>query len=191
MQLFPLFIEVDPIHMAGARHFALSHAADENVVLPVWKLVAGVEGHAGNRDRGNPENSRLLHPFLPRFVADAWTEIETTEADQRPAVIFPRLQNVDLVTAIRPVLAFPDRAGIRLKSESQRIAMPHRVDLRTITGAADKRIIGRNRAVIPQAQHFAREVVRILRSRGSRRIADADRHVHHSVSSEDDPRSVA
>ena len=75
--------------------------------------------------------------------------------------------------------------------ETQRIAMAHRVDLGPVSRAIDKRIVRRNGAVVAQPQHFACEVVRILRMRGLRRIANADRHVNHAVFAENDPRSVA
>ena len=34
MELLPLVVEIEPLQMAGPRHFALPHAADEEIVFP-------------------------------------------------------------------------------------------------------------------------------------------------------------
>jgi len=46
VELLPLFVEVDPLEMTGARDLALAHAAGEEMTLPLWKAVAGVEAQS-------------------------------------------------------------------------------------------------------------------------------------------------
>src|SRR6266571_1990459 len=177
--------------MAGSRDFALSHAAHKNVVFPVGELVAGVEGHAGSSDRRHPEEERLLHRLLPRLLRHTRPEIEPAKADDGPTIILTRLQDIDLVAAIGPVLAFPDGPGVRIDSEPQRIAMAHRVDLRPVSRTTGKGVVRRNGSIVAQAQHLAGQVVWILRARRARRVADANRQVHHAIFAEDNPRRVA
>src|SRR5678816_2790278 len=43
VELLPLFVEVDPLEMTGARDLALAHAASEEMTFPLRKAVAGVE----------------------------------------------------------------------------------------------------------------------------------------------------
>src|SRR6185436_6976045 len=132
VKLLPFFVKVDTLEVAGARNLALPHAADENVVLPVGKFVAGVKCHAGNGDGGYPEYQRRCHALTPRILRHARSKIEPAEAYNGPTVVLTRLQNVNLIAAVGSVFAFPDRAGVGLDRESQRIAMAQRIDLRPI-----------------------------------------------------------
>src|SRR5262249_45405571 len=131
-------------------------------VLPVWKLIAGVKGHAGNCDGGNPENKRRLHSFSPGVLTDTRAEIEAAIADDWPSIIFTGLENIDLVAPVGTVFAFPDVTcnGIHRKSES--ITMTHCVDLRSESLAAHEWIVGRYGAVISQPKDFSGKVAGIL-----------------------------
>src|SRR6185503_6156375 len=104
MQLLPLVVEVDSLEMPRSRHFTLTHAADKQVVLPLRELVAGVEAETRGRDRRHPEDDRRLHLFLVRLHAHAWSEVKAPEAQNRPAVVLPRTQDVHFVAAIRSIL---------------------------------------------------------------------------------------
>src|SRR5262245_60300866 len=63
-QLFPLVVELDALQLTRPRHLALPQTADEQVALPSGELVAGIEGHAGERDGRNPHHDRLFDAFL-------------------------------------------------------------------------------------------------------------------------------
>src|SRR5580698_1241551 len=68
--------------------------------------------------------------------------------------------------------------------------MAQRINLRAVSGASDEGIVRGNASIVAQPKHLAGEVVRVLRARRAWRVADADGHVHHAVSAEDDPRSA-
>src|SRR5436190_16828771 len=191
MELFPLVVEIEAFQMTGAWNLALPHPAHEKIILPVRELVAGVEAHAGNRNGRHPKHYGRLHSFLPRIDRYPRSQIEPTVADHRPAVVLARLKNIDFVAAVGSVLAFPDVTRDGMDGESQRITMSQRKNLGAIARAADKRIVWGNRSIVPQPQGFARQVVRILRGRRRRWIADPDRHIHHAIFPEHDPRRVA
>src|SRR3954471_4419534 len=125
--------------MAGVRHLADTHAADEHVALPLRQLVAGVERHARYGDRRHPEDERLLEAIVHRLLRLARTWIGAAVADDRPAVVRARLQDVDLVAAVGAVLVLPDFAGVRIGREAERAAMAERVDFRPVAGLADER----------------------------------------------------
>src|SRR5262245_23210761 len=103
--------------------------------LPPREPIAGIESQTGRRNRRHPEHQRLLHSFLIKLRVDTWTKIEASGTDEVPAVVFPRLQHVDLIAAVWSVLAFPNRSGVGLHRQSKHVAMPHRVDLRAIASA--------------------------------------------------------
>src|SRR5262249_2851994 len=121
------------------------------------------------------------------FLRYTRAEVEPAEADHRPSVILARLQDINLVTPVRARFALPNGTSVRVHGHAQDVAMAHGIDLRTISRAPDKRLIRRNRAVVPQSQHLSGEIVWILRPRSAGRIASADAHVNHSIFSEHDP----
>jgi hypothetical protein len=40
VQFLPFLVEINPLEVAGARHFTLAHAAGEQVALPLRKAIA-------------------------------------------------------------------------------------------------------------------------------------------------------
>src|SRR5215471_6388023 len=128
MKLFPLVVEVDAFQMAGARNFSGAHAADEDIVLPVGKLIAGVKGHAGNRDCGNPEDQRRFHSFLPGDLTDARAKVEPSETHHWPSVILAGLENIDLIATIGAVFAFPNVPCDWIHRKSESVPMTHGED---------------------------------------------------------------
>src|SRR5262249_58282587 len=121
-----------------------------------------------------------------RTDSPAGAEIDAPVAEDRPAVVLSGPQLVDLVTAVWSVLNRPYGARDGIDRQPEDVAVPHRVDLRAIPGAADERIVRRHGAVVFQSQRLAGETHRILRRLmlgigiavvRLRRIAEADRHV--------------
>ena len=57
-QLLCAVVEHNALQVACARYSALAQGSYEHVASPRRKLVAGVDGHAGDRDRGQPHHER-------------------------------------------------------------------------------------------------------------------------------------
>src|SRR5688572_2193578 len=159
--LLPLLVELDPLHVSGARRLALPQAADKDIPLPAGEHVAGIERQARYGDRGNPDDGRLLHPRARRSEARAHVVAAIT--DDRQAVVLPGPDHVDLVAPVRPLLAGPQLTGFRIERHAKLSAMSHRKDFRLVTRAPDKRIVRRHAAVVAKPQHLAAIVVGILR----------------------------
>ena len=112
------------------------------------------------------------------------TLIGASVAHQGPAIVAAGLQDVDLVAAVGAVFVLPHLTGAGIHRQAQRAAMPQRIDFRPVTGLPDERIIGRDGAVVAQAQHFAAERVGILR------IFAGGGQVKHAVAAESNARSA-
>src|SRR5581483_7415560 len=139
--------------------------ADEQIAFPRRETIAGVERHAGGRDRGHPVPERLLHPGLRRRLVDLRAVIVDAIADHRPAVVLALLDEVDLIAAARAVLLLPQFAADRMKGEALRVAVAVAPDLRTCALSADERIVLRNAAVRRDAHDLAvvdGEVLRLV-----------------------------
>src|SRR6516164_7037485 len=65
-KLFHLVVEDDTLNVPRARNFTRAHAADEGVVLPSRKSLAGVNRHPRHCDGGHPEDQRLFKALAPR-----------------------------------------------------------------------------------------------------------------------------
>src|SRR4029077_20268500 len=98
----------------------------------------------------------------------------TPVTDNRPAVVLPRLDDVDLVAAVRALLARPEVAVHRIEREALLVPLPERVDLRTESRAADERVVLRHRAVVIHADDLAEVIARILSAIGTIAIAARD-----------------
>ena len=137
--------------------------ADEQVALPGRKQRAGVERHAGRRDRGHPVFHRLLHAGLVRALVDFRAVVIDAVADHRPAVVLALLDDVDLVAALRAVLFLPQLAVGRIDGEAFGVAVAVAPDFRPRAGFADERIVGRHRTVGSYAHDLADGVGEVLR----------------------------
>src|SRR5206468_4564206 len=131
-QFFGVGVEDDTFEVAGPRDLAGAHRADEDVALPAWKAIAGVNGQARSCDRRNPRDERRLQAFSSGMFGNARTSIVAPVAHERPTVVAARQDDVDLVAAVRTVLAVPYHARLRMDDERQSVAMAERVDLRTV-----------------------------------------------------------
>src|SRR5262245_15892345 len=169
--------------MTRARDSTCAHAADENIALPSWKAVTGVDGHAGSRDLRKPHDERRFEPVARGIFRNLRARIVPPEAHERPSVIATGQDDVDLIPTVGTVFVIPDGARLRMNDESQRIPVPEGEDLRSIASATCKRVVWRNRSIIAQSQDLAPKTRGLLCD-----LADvaAGRHVHHAVSPEDD-----
>src|SRR5690606_5246005 len=130
------------------RDLAVAHAADEEIAGPAGDPRARIEGHARGRDRRHEVDDRRNRPLEFEALALIGTCVGTPQAHERPAVVAPRLDDVDLVAAVRSHLAFPGRSGRLVPYQALRRSMPDRIDLGPIALDADEGIVVRYRAVV-------------------------------------------
>ena len=86
--------------------------------------------------------------------------------DLRPAKVGPRNNAIDLIIIVREVAAiFPheDETGAGIIVERPRLTVPTGVDETLRVGSLGERVIRRNRAVKPHAQHLPTEILQGLR----------------------------
>ncbi len=102
----------------------------------------------------------------------------------------PGLNDVDLVAAVRPLLAGPDLAGLGVHGKTELVAVAHREDLGLVARATDERIVRRHGAVVAKPQQLAAVVAGILRRRVGALLRAAEAHVDHAVAAEDDARGL-
>ena len=104
-------------------------------------------------------------------------------ADVGPAIVGARLENVDLIAAIRPLFSYPQIAGPRIQCHRVTITVTKRIDSRQPAIATDERIVFRNSPVVMQPYRLAGVVRSQLRSDD---IVTGpwctDRHIEHAVS---------
>ena len=117
-----------PSSVEPRQHLAFERA-DEQAALPAREQVAGVERHAGGRDRRRPVLHRLLHAGLRACRRRSAAAIIDAVADHRPAVVLARLDDVDLVAALRAVLLLPELAVGGIEGEALRVAVAIGPDL--------------------------------------------------------------
>src|SRR5215469_1292642 len=175
--------------MTGTRDFAFAHAADEQIVFPVGIAVAGIEVQAGDGYGGHPVDDRRLHTFFIRIERDARAGVDASVADDGPAVVFAGGEDVHFVPAVGPIFARPNLASDRIDVHTEDVAMADGEDFGFRPGPFDEGVVGRNGAVVAEAEHFASEARGILgvHGRRGRRIATgADVHIDHAVAAEDD-----
>src|SRR5262245_9656907 len=149
--------------MTRAGDSTRAQAADENIALPGWKVVAGVDGHAGNRDLRKPHDERRLEPVARGMFRNLRAGIVPPEAHERPSVIATCQNDVDLIPTVGTVFVVPDGARLRMNDEGQRIPVAEGEDLRSIASATRKGVVWRNRSIIAQSQDFAPKTRGLLR----------------------------
>src|SRR4030095_16434790 len=121
--------------------------ADEQVVLPAWELVAGVEDDARRADRGHPEHARVVHAWLrERLIGYERPGVVASHRDDGPSIVVSRGEDVDLVATHRPDLRLPQLTGFRIDGKAVSVAMAVGVDLRLGPRLPDERIVRWHRA---------------------------------------------
>ena len=107
---------------------------------------------------------RLLHALPMRARVDGQTgRVVHAESDHRPAIVLARLDAIQLVAALRPVLVGPQIAGLRMNRQALHVAMAVAPDFRPRAGAGHERIVRRHAAVVVQADDLAVMVGEVLR----------------------------
>ena len=96
-------------------------------------------------------------------AADLGTRVVDAVADDRPAVVGARFDQIELIAAARTVLDGPDLAACRIDRERLGIAMPVTPDLGPGISAPDEGIVLRDAAIRIQARHLAEIAAQILR----------------------------
>src|SRR5690606_8379574 len=113
--------------------------------------------------------------------------------DERPTVVGAGLQDVDLVAAQGADLHLPELARLGMEAQTEAVAVPIREYLGSRAGAADKRVVFRDAAVVGQTQRLA-DVARqalgedtdavVVRGATAEVVAIADGHVWRLVRTE-------
>src|SRR5262245_32622125 len=92
------------------------------------KAIARVKRHARQSDRWQPHHLRILHADARRPYGNAWSKVVAPIADERPPVVLPCAEDVELVAPTRTLLCLPDLTGFRVHAETVAVAMTQRVD---------------------------------------------------------------
>ena len=137
--------------------------------------VSGVERDAGRRQRRNEVDERRLEVRTRGGLADGSAVVVPSERDEWPAVVASGFDDVDLVTAKRSVLCFPDGPGRRMNRQPLRAAVTERVDLRHVTGAAHKRVVCRHAAIVLESERLAAVIAGVLRAVLLLALADGEK----------------
>src|SRR5687768_8104432 len=116
-------------------------AADEQIALPPGQTVAGVEHHARQRDRRDPDGDGLLHSFAIPDRRDRVAGVLASKRHQRPTVVLAGLNQIELVAALRTLLSLPELTGCRMEAQALNVAMAVAVGLGLKSGASDKRLV--------------------------------------------------
>ena len=105
-------------------------AADEDVALPLRQACRRCRTPCPRRrSTASSTRSAARSPRCENSSDCHGPGIGAAVADDRPAVVRARLQDVDLVAAVRAVLVLPDLAGARVHGQAERAAMAEREDL--------------------------------------------------------------
>ncbi len=133
--------------------------ADQGTRFPLGEQIALVEGQRRRSDHRVPVVARLLHAWLlHNSVADLRPGVVDAVHDHRPAVVLALLDDVQLVTAPRAVLHFPQPAVGR---EGQPLRRP--VSHGPRARQPQRRIAGRRLALGRDVNHLAQIGVQVLR----------------------------
>ncbi len=139
---------------------------------------------------------RLLHALAhDRLVDRLPGPVVHAAADDGPSVVESRLDEVELVTALGPVLGLPQVPRLRVHRQTLRVAVPVAPDRRLDPLDPDERVVGGNAAVLVDPVDRPVVVAAILRrmelevtARRSLTVPDAEEDVALAV--EDDARAV-
>ncbi len=105
----------------------------------------------------------LHHAGLVSALANPGADaIVEAVGDHRPAVVLPGTHDVDLVAALRAVLMRPEFAGSGMQSSALHVAVAKGPFLRSCIRLADEGIVGRQPAVVVQADDLAGVVIEPL-----------------------------
>src|SRR5690606_7430527 len=127
---------------------------DGQAGAPAGPRSAFGDGHAGRGHGRHPHVNRVGHALLAGALADGCARaVLHAVRDHRPAVVGARLDDVQFVAALRPVLDLPDDPGAWVASHALRVAVAEGEKLRPGAVAVDKGVVVGHAAVAPEADH--------------------------------------
>src|SRR6185295_3562744 len=138
------------------------HRADEEIALPLGEQVAGIERHAGRRDRRHPEVDRLVDAWLGRLAAAYGNVLAAVGLASVvlhavrhlwPTVVVAGAHDVYLVAALWAVVGYPELAGSGIDRGAFGILEAVRVRFARDGRAAEPRVVLRDRAVGVDPDH--------------------------------------
>src|SRR5262245_60290556 len=177
----------DLLAVKGEAHDRSREGADEEVTLPGWNGITGIEGNARRRDHWIPVIDGVDEFRVRGRLGNCTAVIVRPPAHHRPSVILAGLRNVELIASHGTKFGLPQLAGLRVNRAPLRIAMTVGPDLRTRVLAADERIVLGHRTVGIDAHDLAEIVGKILgRGEGE---ALAKRDEQRAVRREDKTRA--
>src|SRR5690625_434723 len=191
-------LERYPLLVGHAVAFKVNHddtgrnePADQEGVLPLRKLIAAVERHAGGSDDRIPVVSRLLEPVLLWYALTALlAAVFDPVGDDGPAVVEAGLGPVELVTACRSVLHDPEPA-VAVERGGLDVAVTVAPDLWLGIVFADEGIVFQRLTVAVEAENLAEAAFQVLRLVADLRIGTlTDPQIEFSLGPEDDARAV-
>src|SRR5262249_48034077 len=157
-----------------ALNHPAAHSGHKQVSFPFWKPVAGVEQNVRDPNRRDPKEPWRLHAFAKRLFADDLARVFASIADDRPAIICAWLEDVHLVSTHRSMFAGPDLARFGINRHSLRVAVSVGIDLRLSARPPDKRIVGRDSAIVIESDNLSIMVAQVLCQRFGGRAAIPD-----------------
>src|SRR5690606_31248830 len=95
-------------------------------------------------------------------------------ADDRPAVILPSLDDVELIAALRSQLVLPELLRVRIDGEAARVPVPARPHVAPCPGVVDDRVVVRAGSVGIDAYDLAEVEAETLRALDTLPIAGGD-----------------
>ena len=113
---------------------------------------------------GMEPDDRILEVLARRPTRDARAPVVAAIAHERPAVISPRANDVDLIAATWSLLGLPYFTGFGVDRQGVTVPMSDRINTGLVSPPPDKRVISGNAPVVAQPDDLTRVVVGILRA---------------------------
>jgi len=180
----PLSLQRQPVQVCEAQR------RHQQIPPPAREGISRGEGDARGCDRRHVVVDRLLEAVPVGADADLPSPVLLPVRDDRPAVVAPGAQDVDLVAALGTVLGFPHLAGLGVQSQSLRVAVTPGEDLGTRPGATDEGIVLRDRPVRTDAQHLTEVAAEILGEVALLALSDRDVEQAAPVEGQGSPEMV-
>ena len=79
----------------------------QQFVVPLGEQVAMIEIQTAGGGGGAPVENGLLHALLANDIGDGGVVVVNAVGDDRPAIVLPGLDQVDLVAALGAMFGFP------------------------------------------------------------------------------------
>ena len=162
-------------------------------MLPLGKGRRRIKGHPAHPGRDRPDIQGRFGP-RNRFAfcfRNGQAAVVNTVRRQRPAVIFPRLRNINFISAARAMLVQPQRLAPGIHRHALRITDAVSPDLRPGVSPADKRVIRRYTSGLRQADHFPLQLAEILGGGALIIFAQPDKQISFAVEHQPAAKMIA